>query len=114
MRLSLLHRVLLVVVPLAITVTVVVSTIWSDHGLLARHQLQGELVQAQAELAEVERENQRLLREIRVMERDPVVLERLVADELRWGRQGDVIYDFGDGESAHLTRPEDAPSPELE
>ena len=113
MRLSLLHRVLLVVVPLAITVTVVVSTIWSDHGLLARHQLQVELVHAQAELAEVERENQRLLREIRVMERDPVVLERLVADELRWGREGDVIYDFGEEGSVDEAEPEDSP-PEVE
>lgn len=91
-----LHRVLLAVIPALLIGAVVVSAIWGDNGLLARYQLQVELESNQAELAALDRENQRLLRELSLIERDPVVVERILADELHWGREGAVLYRFDD------------------
>lgn len=94
MRTLLLRRVLLALLPAMITVAVAVSAIWSDGGLVARQRLAVEVADANAELATVERENQRLLRQLHLMDADPVVLERMVADELGWGRQGATLYRF--------------------
>jgi len=77
---------------------VVLSTVWGEHGLVRRYQLQRQLEQANERLATTERENQRLLRELSTMDEDPVVLERIVADELAWGREGSVLYRFEEPE----------------
>lgn len=89
-------RVLLVVLPAVLMASVGVSTIWGESGVFARRQLARELFQANAELAAIERENQRLLRELRLMDEDPVVLERIVAEELGWGRADATIIRFVD------------------
>lgn len=91
-------RTLLVLLPAVLMVSVGVSTIWGESGLLARHQLERELVEANAELAAIERENQRLIRELRLMDEDPAVLERLVAEELGWGRADATIIRFVDAD----------------
>lgn len=70
------------------------STIWGDHGLLRRMELRQELRDDHRALAELQRDNARLYRELKLMERDPVVVERLVAEELQWAREGTVIYTF--------------------
>ena len=80
--------------PTLIIATVVASTIWGEFGLLPRYELQVQLGRANDRVAAVERENQRLLREVTLMERDPAVLERVVAEELSWGTEGAVIYRF--------------------
>jgi hypothetical protein len=104
-----LQRLLLALVPALVMASVVVSTIWGDKGLLARHHLRQELTQAQVDLAVEERDNQRLLRELSVLERDPQVVERLLAEELRWGRPGAVLYDFSqrpvEGREAEVAPP---------
>jgi cell division protein FtsB len=89
-------RLLLAVVPALVIGAVAVSTLWGENGLYARHDLQAELVDAHAELGKIERENQRMLRELRMLERDPVVIERAVADELQWAREGTTLYRFDD------------------
>lgn len=77
-------------------VSVGVSTIWGESGVFVRRELARELLQANTELAAVERENQRLIRELRLMDEDPAVLERVVAEELGWGRDDAVIIRFVD------------------
>ncbi len=91
---SLLQRALLALLPALVIASLAASAIWGESGLLARHELRGRLDKANAELAATERENQRLLRELRVMETDPVLMERMVAEELSWAREGDTIYRF--------------------
>jgi cell division protein FtsB len=78
--------------------SIALSTVWGGEGLVARDHLERELDSAVARLAAIDRENQRLLREIDLMDRDPQVLERIVAEELTWGRSDAVLYQF---ESEH-------------
>lgn len=92
-------RVLLALLPAIVMASVGASTIWGESGLLARRQLERELVEANAELAAIERDNQRLLRELRLMDEDPVVLERMVAEELGWGAEGATIIRFVEGDA---------------
>ncbi len=88
------QRLLLTLLPALVLGTVAVSTIWGENGLLARHRLRAQLAAENAQLASIERDSQRLLRELSLMERDPTVLERMVADELEWGHDDAVIYRF--------------------
>jgi cell division protein FtsB len=81
-------------VPAAVLVAVGVSAVWGESGVLERHLLMDRLAEANAELAAVERENQRLYRELVLLEQDPRVVERLVADELGWARTGTTVYRF--------------------
>ncbi len=82
-----------ILMALALVVACVV-VVWGGDGLLARQQLRASLERSQAELARLDAANRRLLLELRAMERDPVVVERTVADELKWARPGDRIVQF--------------------
>jgi cell division protein FtsB len=68
--------------------------VWGDSGLVARSALRNQLVKANADLAAVERENQRLVRELVILDRDPRAVERDVADQIGWARPGSTIYRF--------------------
>lgn len=92
MRTSLFQRLLLSAVPALVLVAVVVSSIWGQHGLLRRRELRAERYQGNQRLAAIQRENDALLREIKAMERDPVVMERIIARELGWARPGTTLY----------------------
>jgi cell division protein FtsB len=74
--------------------SVVLSTIWGHNGFITRYQLRQELVQANNQLANIERSNQRFLRQLKLMEKDPLILERMVAEELTRGRTDTVIFQF--------------------
>ena len=80
--------------------SVAASAVWGESGLTARHELRAELRQANSGLAEIERENQRLLRELTVSDRDPIVLERMVADELGWSHEDATLYRFDEADDA--------------
>ena len=64
---------------------------------MVRNALEQKLVESNAELAALERENQRLVRELQVLERDPLALRRLIAEELGWAEEGAIIYRFQPG-----------------
>jgi cell division protein FtsB len=94
MRPALVHRILLAVLPASLLVSLVVYTVWGDNGLMRRAELHQELRQANQRLITVERENTLLLRDLRVLEEDPIAVERAVAEDLGWGKPGATLYRF--------------------
>lgn len=96
LRPSLARRLFLTVIPAMIVVSVAASTIWGVNGLVVRAHLQQDQRTASHRLATMDRENQRLLRDLELMHSDPVVIERIVAEELGWGRSDAVLYRFED------------------
>lgn len=92
----LVHRILLAVLPALVIGAVVIVAIWGDNGLLRREDLSEELEQANSDLLELQRDNQRLLRELHLLEEDPVAAERAVAEELGWATEGTTLYRFDD------------------
>jgi cell division protein FtsB len=91
-----LQRLVLAILPAVLLGTLAATTVWGSDGLITRHELRQELAGARRDLGDLDRENQHLLWELRAMERDPVVLERVVADELGWGVEGATLYRFED------------------
>lgn len=94
MRSALVRRLVLTGLPTILILGLGLSVIWGDEGLWARHSLRQELEEASSDLAALERENQRLLRDLVRMEQDPLTLERMVAEELGWGHDDATIYRF--------------------
>jgi len=88
------RRLLLTGFPALLVASVVATTIWGEHGLLKRLELERELHDANDRLARIERDNQRLLRELATMHTDPVVLERVAADEIQYAQPGTVLFKF--------------------
>ena len=74
----------------------VALTIWGENGLVDWYHLRRQVDVERAEWARLERENQRMLYELRRLEEDPIHAERMVAEELGWSREGAVIYTFED------------------
>jgi len=73
------------------------SAIWGDNGLVDWYRLRRHAEAERAEWGRLERENERMIYELNLLEEDPINLERMVADELGWARQGAVIHRFDDG-----------------
>ncbi len=91
---SLFQRALLALLPAMIIAGLAASAVWGENGLLARHRLDQRLIVATEGLAALERDNHRLVRDLRTMDSDPIVLERMVAEELGWAQEGAVLYRF--------------------
>ena len=87
-------RTLLAVLPAALIASVALSTIWGQHGLVARTHVERELQDTNARLAAVDQANQRLLWELDRLSHDPRSSERVAAEELSWGRKGTILYRF--------------------
>jgi len=96
MNANLAQRLLITALPAVLLVAIAATTIWGDDGLTARDRLQADLAHKNADLAAMERDNQVLVRQLMLMDRDPVVLERVVADELEWARTDATLYRFED------------------
>lgn len=96
MRPSLLQRLAFVLLPALLLASLAFVLTVGEKGILRRMELSAELRQANADLQELELRNQRLLREIHAIERDRVIVERVVAEELGWASPGTTLYRFDD------------------
>ena len=110
------QRLLFSILPALILVALGTAIVFGHNGLMNQWNLQSEMRAANVELAGVERENHALLREIRLMERDEIVVERVLAEQLDWAREGSVIYRFVDEATplpgvAAASGPKDHPVP---
>lgn len=88
------RRLFFAVIPALIMVLVGLSTVFGSEGLIRHQDLQEQVQAAKDDLAEVERQNQVLIYDLSTMERDPVAVERAVADELGYAKEGSTLYRF--------------------
>ena len=82
------------IVPFVLMGSVVLMAIFGDHGLVRRHELRTQIGETEIRLAEIERENAALRRQIRSMDKDRIGVQRLAAQELLVAPPGSTIYRF--------------------
>lgn len=90
----LLRRLVWNLVPLAVVVAAVATTLMGEDGLLRRHALKQRLLAIEDQLAQVEQENEGLAAEVRRLREDPSALRRAAAEELLVAEPGSTIYRF--------------------
>ncbi|MCB9762974.1 MAG: septum formation initiator family protein [Alphaproteobacteria bacterium] len=100
MNTLLVRRLVLTVVPFTLMGAVVLMAIFGDHGLVRRHELRQSQVEVEARIADVHRRNSELRRQLRLMDENPVGLERMAAEELLMAQPGATIYRFVDDDSS--------------
>ncbi len=84
-------------VPSLVVVALVAFTILGQDGLLQMWSLEAEAARTRVAWGEQERENSRRLLALQHLEADPINLERLVAEELRWVPEDATLYEFDEG-----------------
>ena len=80
--------------PAAVLIGIALSAIWGENGLMEWRRLEQDRVEASDQLAAIQRDNQRKQLDIRLMMSDRVVMERLIADQLGWAREGSTLIKF--------------------
>lgn len=81
-------------------VVVVIGATWSllagDSGLWRRHEVRQRLLETQARIEVIERENRHLRAEVRRLRSDPDAVRRAAAERLLVAPKGSTIYRFDD------------------
>jgi len=68
--------------------------VWGDKGMMRQLELKTQLGRADVELADIQRQNQRMLRQLKAIETDSRILERIAGEELNMGVVGARIIRF--------------------
>lgn len=95
------RRLLLALLGLGL-LTLVVHTIFGEHGYLALRRQRQTLERLQSEIKRLEEENRRLAEEIDALKKDPQAIERVAREQLKMARPGEKI----------ITLPPDKPAPD--
>lgn len=69
----------------------VVHDVFGTHGFLAMRRTQSEIKKVQANLEQLNKENEALEQEVRDLKSDPRLIEKIARDELGLARPGEVI-----------------------
>ena len=93
------QRFIFTLLPGATLVLLALFVIWGNKGLVRQMELKTELAQANTELADIQRDNQRMLRKLKAMQTDGRVMERIAGEELNMGVPGARIIRFADEET---------------
>lgn len=89
-------KIVFTAIPAAVMIALTMFIIWGNKGLVRQIELKQELSVANTELAEIQRQNQRMLRQLKAMHADPRVMERVAGEELNMGVAGARIIRFSD------------------
>ena len=68
--------------------------LFGANGMLAYHQKKKESRSLDTEIQSLQRENDRLQKEIEGLKSDPKVIEREAREQLRYAKPGEVIYTY--------------------
>ena len=85
---------LFIVIPGVTLVVLAGLIVWGDKGMMRQLELKTQLGRADVELADIQRQNQRMLRQLKAIETDSRILERIAGEELNMGVVGARIIRF--------------------
>ena len=80
---------------LAIVIVTAVAASSGDKGLVRLYRMRAEYARVVARNVEIDADNERLRREIRLLREDRRSIERMAREELGMARPGERIYQFG-------------------
>lgn len=72
--------------------------VFGTHGFLAMRKTQGEIKRVQANLDQLNKENQELEQEVKDLKTDPRLIEKIARDDLGLARPGEVIIRIPPGQ----------------
>jgi cell division protein FtsB len=94
-----------VVIPLIAVLVMLFFTVFGERGLLHIHHLRQEQDELTKRLADMQRENERLKREIEALRTDRLYLENLARREFGLVKPNEVVYRFMTSQHAAAVLP---------
>lgn len=74
--------------------------VWSPNGILAFKDLKEQHAALVAKVAELDRSNVQLSREIRLLQSDNAYVEKMIRQRLHYVRDNEVLYLFNDAQAS--------------
>lgn len=93
-------RVLILTVLALANVTLFCSMVWGPTGLVEYYDLKQRHSDLEKEMSGLDAENLSLSREIRLLQSDGQYVEKMIRQRLRYVRDNEILYLFGDAENA--------------
>jgi cell division protein FtsB len=84
-------------------VVMVVHDVFGTHGFLAMQRTQNEIKKVKADLEALSKENAALAQEVKDLNSDPKLIERIARDDLGLARPGEIIIRIPQGQQAETS-----------
>lgn len=93
-------RVFILVALGVVNVVLFYRMVWSPQGLIAYHNLKEQHQSLENRVAELDKTNLLLSREIRLLQADDKYVEKMIRQRLHYVRDNEVLYLFTDSQTA--------------
>ncbi|MGH9727643.1 MAG: FtsB family cell division protein [Candidatus Acidiferrales bacterium] len=84
--------------------------VFGTHGLVAMRRSKIQIQAVQAQIQQLDQENQELQQRIHGLKTDPAAIEKIARDRMGLARPGEMIFQLPDSPSGHASQPA-APPP---
>jgi cell division protein FtsB len=86
--------------------------VFGTHGLVAMHRSKIQIQAVQAQIQQLDQENQELQQRIHSLKTDPAAIEKIARDRMGLARPGEIIFQIPDSPSNHAPQSSNpAPNP---
>ncbi len=83
-----------------LVLVMIVHDVFGTHGFLAMRRTQSEIRRVKADLEQLSRENAALAQEVKDLNSDPRLIEKIARDDLGLARPGEIIIRIPQGQQA--------------
>jgi cell division protein FtsL len=81
-----------------LVLVMIVHDVFGTHGFLAMQRTQNEITKVKADLEQLSKENAALAQEVRDLNSDPRLIEKIARDDLGLARPGEIIIRIPQGQ----------------
>lgn len=85
--------------------------VFGTHGLVAMRRSKAEIQAVQAQIQQLDQENQELQQRIHSLRTDPAAIEKIARDRMGLARPGEMIFQIPDSPSSHAPQSNPAANP---
>ncbi|MGB7022264.1 MAG: septum formation initiator family protein [Candidatus Acidiferrales bacterium] len=78
--------------------------VFGTHGLVAMRRSKIQIQAVQAQIQQLDRENQELQQRIHSLKTDPAAIEKIARDRMGLARPGEMIFQIPDSPSSHASQ----------
>lgn len=85
-------------VSIVLNVVLIYNLIWGDRGIIAYKDLKARCSTLQSSLDQINKDNQNLSQEIRLLQSDDKYLEKVIRNRMNFVRENEILYVFPPGQ----------------
>lgn len=99
-------RTLIIIALAIVNIVLAYRMIWGSNGLIVFKDLKEQHAALQTRIAEIDKQNLQLSKEIRLLQSDSAYVEKMIRQRLHYVRDNEVLYLFTDAPRVATSRSE--------